>query len=182
MIKLPTLETSRLTLRPVITEDWPVVLEIQSNKELQRHVKEILDIEAIKAMYNELLEPWQAEDNQWTMFVAIEKATGQPVGGFSLRIVSQYHSNAEIGYIVLTNQQNKGFASEGALAVKNYIFDQLNIRRIEAICNVDNVASWKIMEKIGLQREALQHSNYRIYDTWYDSVIYAALNPNLALS
>ncbi|WP_068546919.1 GNAT family N-acetyltransferase [Thalassotalea crassostreae] len=182
MIELPTLETSSLILRPVSSEDWPVVLEIQSNKELQRHVKEILDLEAIKAMYNELLEPWQAEDNQWTMFVAVEKATDQPIGAFSLRIVSKYHGNAEMGYIILTNHQRKGFASEGALAVKDYIFNHLNVRRIEAICNVDNIASWKIMEKIGLQREALQRSNYRIYDTWYDSYIYAALNPSLKLT
>lgn len=181
MPDLPKLMTDRLVLRTVERNDWPTILEIQTNTELMKHVKEILELDAIKQMHEQLLKPWKAEDDEWAMYIAQDKKTGEAIGVFSLRITSSFLSCAEIGYIILEHSQGKGFASEGAKLVKQYLFETLNIRRVVAICNAENTGSWKVMENIGLKREAFHRLDHRIKDTWYDSYIYAQLNPTLNL-
>lgn len=87
----------------------------------------------------------------------------------------------ELGYIMSPNFQKKGYGSEAALALVEYGFSALGAHRVQAHCNPNNLASWKLLEKIGFQREGLLRKN--IYfkkddlgqPIWMDSYVYARL-------
>ncbi len=87
----------------------------------------------------------------------------------------------EMGYIMNMKYQLQGYGSEAASALVQYGFKQLSMHRVVAHCNPKNVASWKLMEKIGLRREGLLRKNiyFRKDEAgnllWWDSYAYARL-------
>lgn len=87
----------------------------------------------------------------------------------------------EVGYIVNKNYQRRGFASEALAAVIKNAFSE-GVHRIFAECDPRNICSWKLLEKVGLQREA--HLKQNVYfekdesglPKWKDTYIYAKVN------
>lgn len=59
----------------------------------------------------------------------------------------------EIGWVFNSTYQNKGYASEAAFAVLHHGFHTMNLHRIIATCQPENVPSWRVMEKMGMRRE-----------------------------
>lgn len=113
-------------------------------------------------------------------FFAIElKASHKVIGNI-------YYGNRdfeakEVGYIVNKNYQRRGFASEALAAVIENAFSE-GVHRIFAECDPRNICSWKLLEKVGLQREA--HLKQNVYfekdenglPKWKDTYIYAKVN------
>ncbi|WP_238483731.1 GNAT family N-acetyltransferase [Anaerosporobacter faecicola] len=89
----------------------------------------------------------------------------------------------ELGYVLNTKYHRKGFGSEACKAMVEYGFDK-GIHRVYAECAPQNTASWKLMEKIGLQREAFFKKNVSFHQDeqgnpiYWDTYVYATLNPN----
>lgn len=66
------------------------------------------------------------------------------------------HQTRELGYIIHPTFQRQGFAAEASKAIIDYAFTQLGTRRIIALCSVENTASWKLMESLGMRHEATE--------------------------
>ena len=87
----------------------------------------------------------------------------------------------ELGYIFNPAYQKHGYASESARGLIEYGFANLGIHRVEAHCNPQNVASWRVMEKIGMQREGYFRQNIFFQrdaegePIWLDTFEYAIL-------
>jgi RimJ/RimL family protein N-acetyltransferase len=89
----------------------------------------------------------------------------------------------ELGYVLNQDYQNKGYGSEACRAMIEFAFGE-GVHRIYAECAPQNVASWKVMEKVGLKREAHFRKNVSFHNDdrgnpiYWDTYVYAALNPN----
>ena len=87
----------------------------------------------------------------------------------------------EVGYIINRNCQRKGYAEEALSAVIENAF-RSGTHRVFAECDPRNTASWKLLEKVGLQREAHFRQNVWFYKhengtpIWKDTYVYAKLN------
>src|SRR5688500_11943555 len=81
----------------------------------------------------------------------------------------------EIGWIFHPRYQGQGYATEAAAALLQYGFESLQVHRVIATCQPENAASWRVMEKLGMQREA--HFRKCIYrdERWWDEYLYALL-------
>lgn len=87
-------------------------------------------------------------------FAAIEKATGQMAGRFSLKAASSYGlaGGTELGYRLYPAFWGRGFATEGARALIESAFRRLPLDRIVATVMADNTGSWRVLEKCGMRR------------------------------
>jgi RimJ/RimL family protein N-acetyltransferase len=91
----------------------------------------------------------------------------------------------ELGYIFNPVFHNRGYATEAAEALLQYGFHHWSIHRVVAHCNPENVASWKVLEKIGMRREGYLRRNVffrRATDgspVWMDTFEYALLKEDL---
>lgn len=170
--KLVTISSERMTIRKPELQDWQFFYDMQTSVELMEHVKEIPTVSEIKVIFNSITASWESKDGEWTSMIGVDKVTQEPIACFSVRIVNNHSLCAEIGYMVPVKFQNKGYATEGASAIKHHLFNELNMRRICAFCNATNISSWKVMEKIGLIREGHLKQEYRINDVWHDTYIY----------
>ena len=85
-------------------------------------------------------------------FAVCLKESGLLIGGCSLRLASQKSAVASIGYAINPKYQNNGYATELGQALLNHGFGHLNLFVIWASCDTRNHASYKVMEKLGMQR------------------------------
>ena len=85
-------------------------------------------------------------------------------------------AQAEIGWALDPAYQGRGLALEAARRLMALCFDDLGIHRVTATCFADNVASWRLMEKLGMRREAhtVKDSLHRDKG-WLDGFTYALL-------
>jgi len=91
------------------------------------------------------------------------KVTGQPVGQVGLLIQNvQGVEEKEVGYLIHRQYWCRGFATEAALACRDYAFDALNRRRVIALIRPENVPSRSVAAKLGMQVEpyTIQHASF----------------------
>jgi [ribosomal protein S5]-alanine N-acetyltransferase len=81
----------------------------------------------------------------------------------------------ELGYIFHRDVWSQGYATEAAGLLLLFGFNRLRLRRIAATCHPDNIASARVLEKIGMQREARLRSHLFVRGAWRDSLLYAAV-------
>ena len=86
------------------------------------------------------------------------------------------NTQAEIGWVVAPEHGGRGYGTEGAAELLRICFEDLGLRRVKALCFADNVASYRIMEKLGMRREeyAVRDSLHRTRG-WLDGMTYAIL-------
>lgn len=98
------------------------------------------------------------------------------IGNISLRVDRRFPELASLSYWMGTAWQGQGYTSEAAEAVRDLGFDQAGLARQELVAGVENLASQRVAEKMGMRREGLMRSA-----AWsgggepYDAYLYAML-------
>ncbi len=114
-------------------------------------------------------------------FFAIELKEIHKVIG-NIYLGKRKFNSRELGYVLNESYQNKGYGSAASKAMIDYAFKR-GVHRIYAECTPQNIPSWKVMEKIGLKREAYFRKNVSFHNDskgnpiYLDTYVYAALNP-----
>ena len=168
-----TIKTERLILRPFKESDYDDLFEFLSQlKDDEFEGCPGITYENGKKHLNERV----GSDN----FFAIElKDSGKVIG--NIFFGKREYSTREVGYIVNKDYQRKGYAYEALTAVINYAFRN-GVHRVIARCNPRNNASWMLLEKAGLKREAhLKETHFTRLDDnnapiWQDTYIYTLIN------
>ena len=80
-----------------------------------------------------------------------------------------------MGYSLARPLWGRGLVTEAARAVVAYGFAELGLARIQAFADIRNVGSWRVMEKLGMQREGVLRSHRVVHDERTDDVVYAIL-------
>ncbi|MBO3742415.1 GNAT family N-acetyltransferase [Actinoplanes flavus] len=106
---------------------------------------------------------------------AVER-DGELIGAVELRTTSAAHRRGEFGYVLARHAWGRGYATEAAAAVLAYAFD-LGLHRVAATCDPANVASRRVLEKIGLRYEGHLHDYLHIRGEWRDRLLFAATRP-----
>ena len=117
-------------------------------------------------------------------FYAIELAASGKVIG-NIYCGSRNYGAKELGYIINRQYQRHGYAAEALSAVIRDAFRN-GAHRVYAECDTRNVASWRLLEKAGLKREAHFRQNLYFHTDetdapkWKDTFVYAMLEGDLA--
>ena len=150
-----TLETTRLNLRHLSTDDASFILELLNDPSFiqnigDRGVRTLADAEAY------LLKGPVAsyEKNGFGLDLVILKETSESIGICGL-IKRDTLEDVDIGYALLPKFWSKGYAVEAALAVMEYGQKVMGLKRIVAITVPENKGSVRVLEKIGLKFEKM---------------------------
>ncbi|HWI47762.1 MAG TPA: GNAT family protein [Rummeliibacillus sp.] len=109
------------------------------------------------------------------VFAIIEKEHGEMIGAGEINIRDFQNREGEIGYIVNPDYWGKGIATETAKLLIEFGFCQLNLHRIFATCDPRNMASAKILKKIGMIQEGRIREDLLLETGWRDSFLYSIL-------
>ena len=146
------LETERLILREFGPDDAANLLELDSDPEVRRYVDQPNPPtpESAARVLGRFLD-WQKKPGQYGYFAAIEKATGAFLGWFHFRPTRELTEAIEIGWRLKQAAWGKGYATEGARAILRKGFLAQSVQRVAAEAMTENVASIRVMQKIGLR-------------------------------
>lgn len=92
-----------------------------------------------------------------------------------MTVLSRKNQEAMFGYCLRLDVWNKGYATQSAKVMIHFGFHKLRLRRITSTCDVKNIASYKVMEKLGMRREAHYRQNVWVKNHWRDTYLYAIL-------
>jgi ribosomal-protein-alanine N-acetyltransferase len=116
------------------------------------------------------------EDVGYALFI-FAATTGDLVGGLTLCNVRRgVTQSCTLGYWVGARYAKQGYMTAAVRAVIPFVFDQLELHRLEAACLPTNAASIKLLEKTGFKREGLARRYLRINGVWQDHLLYALLD------
>lgn len=171
-----TILTPRLLVRAFQPEDAEDLYEYLSNDEIYR------------------FEPGEPVDRQQAQNLAVEMSTSPDFWAVELqteqKVIGQIYFQQrephhlmtwELGYIMSPRYQRQGYGSEAVLALLRSGFAAAGIHRVVAHCNPENIASWKLLEKIGFRREGLLKKEVFFRKDangeplWTDTFVYAML-------
>jgi [ribosomal protein S5]-alanine N-acetyltransferase len=171
-----SLETERLLLREFRAADEARIHEYASDPEVARLM--IWGPNAPEATH-QFLERMLKAQERWPrpdVELAIElKSEGRVIGAIGLRIQDERNRTADIGYVLNRSYWGRGYMTEAARAILGVAFRDLNLHRVWAMCHVRNHASYRVMEKLGMRREAHFRKNAFEKNEWRDSYLYAIL-------
>ncbi|MFD1205491.1 MULTISPECIES: GNAT family N-acetyltransferase [Sporosarcina] len=88
----------------------------------------------------------------WGPYFVVEKETNQIVGDIGFKGKPSLEFTVEIGYGIIPDAQNKGYATEATRALVEWAFASGQVKKVNAECLHDNIASMKVLERLGMKR------------------------------
>ena len=83
---------------------------------------------------------------------------------------------ASLGYWAGENVARRGYISAAVRAVLRYAFEDLDLHRLEAACQPDNIASRRVLEKCGFTQEGVARAYLKINGQWRDHLLFGIVN------
>ena len=152
------IETKNLILRDFRDTDVTSIFQLDSNREVHEYlgkkpIKTIKEAEKILSFFH-----LQYKERGIGRFATIEKSSGRFIGWAGLKLnegekemLNGYTNFIDIGFRFLPEFWGKGYATEASLASLEYGFKKLNYDIIYGAADIENIASNKVLKKIGLQ-------------------------------
>lgn len=148
------IETERLIIRELLPEDEAGMFELDSDPEVHKYLgnKPIKHIDEARRVI-ELIR-LQYETNGIGRWAMLEKSSGNFIGWTGLKLITipiNGHVNYyDLGYRMIKRYWGKGYATESAIASRDYAFNVLKTDKVYGMADIANTASCNVLQKTGL--------------------------------
>lgn len=173
-LETPTIETERLVLRRFSPADADDVLRHASDPEVARLTswqehRSLADTERFLAWTQARYD--EAVGGPWAIVL---RERDEVIGAVGLTVVWP-HRRGEVGYWLGRTYWRRGLTTEAARAIVRYAFDDIGLNRVEARCEVENTASERVLQKLGMRYEGTLHQHIYAKGWFRDMKLYALL-------
>lgn len=170
------LETERLVLRRFVNEDavamyknWAADEEVTKYLTWPPHPNQ----EVSQKVVEDLVKAYDSQSYyQWAIVL---KEKGEPIGSISVVYMNEDVSMTHVGYCIGKTWWHSGITSEALKAVMDFLFDIVDVNRIESRHDPRNSNSGKVMKKCGMKYEGTLRSSDRNNQGLCDACYYALL-------
>jgi ribosomal-protein-alanine N-acetyltransferase len=171
----PVLETERLLLRQLRSDDAADVFIMRSDPDVMRYIPRPLaatidDAAALIQIVNDFIE--KGEKINWAITA---KSTGKVVGMIGYVNTKPEHFRAEVGYSLSKAFHRQGIMREALTRVLRYGFEQMNLHSVEAITDAENIASRELLIAVGFEQEAFFKEDFYFNGQFRNSIHYGLL-------
>jgi RimJ/RimL family protein N-acetyltransferase len=171
------IRTERLLLRLYTEDDLDAVHDVQSRPDVTRYLywgprdRE----EARESLRKKIASSGLREEGDDLTLAVVLPETGTLIGDVLLIWHSREHRQGEIGYIFHPGHAGRGYATEAAEVMLRLGFEGLGLHRVTGRIDARNTASARVLERLGMRREAHLVQNEIVKGEWTDEVVYAIL-------
>ena len=149
-MKIPTITTENLHLRPFTPEDTTIMHHILNGRDVLKYFPgpQTVTEAQVERMISRLLAHWQ--EHGYGLWAVEQRTTGALLGRCGLQLIAET-DEVEIDFILDPACWGQGFATEAGLASLKFGFEQLNLTEVVGIVHPDNLASQRVLQKLGIQ-------------------------------
>jgi RimJ/RimL family protein N-acetyltransferase len=171
------IETERLRLRPFAQGDLDALANILARPDVMRYLyEEPRTRDEVAAVLTQRVAMNHLTHQGDNLMLAVEtRDTSEMIGNVNLIWTSQEHAQGEIGYTLHPDHWGNGYATEAVSAVMSYGFREIDLHRIVGTCDDRNEASRRLLERVGMRREAMFRECEWIKGEWTSQLVYAIL-------
>ncbi len=171
------LETERLLLRPFGPDDLEALFAIQADESVARWLYNDPRtlVETRELLARKIGGAALHGEGEWLSAAAVLRTTGELVGDVSLHWASEAHGQGELGFVVHPEHQGRGYATEASRPLLDFAFGPLGLHRVIGRLEPRNTGSARVLEKLGMRREAHLVENEWIKGEWQSELVYAIL-------
>ena len=174
---LPLFETERLLLRPIKDSDALSIFQYASDEEVTKYnlfdVHRSID-DTIK--FIELMKTKYKQKNTLD-YAIILKETNETIGTGGFFDLDKVPVSVEIGYIISKTYWGKGIVKEAMEVLIKYVFEVLDVHRVEGYHFAENVNSGKVQRKLGMTYEGEQKDKLLVRGEYRTLKLYGLINP-----
>jgi RimJ/RimL family protein N-acetyltransferase len=171
------LRTERLELRPFRADDLDALCVMDGDPETTRYLywgpRTRAEV-GVSLARRRTMTAIQKEGDGLRLAVVLPDG-GSLVGDVSLYYRSAEHRQGEIGFVLHPDQRGHGYAGEAVAVLIALAFDGLGLHRVVGRCDPRNAPSARLMERLGMRREAHLRENEFVKGEWVGEYIYALL-------
>ena len=167
------LETERLALRRFTPDDLDTLARLHADPDVTRYLGGVKDRATTEAQMRTRILDYYDQHPGLGVWATIERATGA-VAGFHVLNHIQGETELQVGYALFTDFWGRGYATEMTTALLDYGYGTLRLPQINAITDLGNTASQRVLLKAGLVRNgerAFAHPAYAASGpmAWFES-------------
>ena len=177
----PVIEAEKVVLRTPQMSDYPTWAELRAaSREFLTPWEPLWATDELsRASFRRRVRHYLRdlrEDVGYALFI-FAAVSGYLVGGLTLCNVRRgVTQSCTLGYWIGAKYAQQGYMTAAVRAVIPFVFDSLELHRLEAACLPNNTASIKLLERTGFRREGLARRYLRINGVWQDHLLYALLD------
>jgi len=147
---IPTIRTERLQLRPFTLADTAPMHQILNGRDVLKYFpgSQSPSVEQVERMIGRVLAHWQ--EKGYGLWAVAPQATGVLLGRCGLQYIAET-DEVEIDFILDRHYWGRGFATEAGQAALQYGFEVHNATSVVGIVHPDNLASQRVLTKLGMQ-------------------------------
>lgn len=150
------LQTERLILRNFVDGDLEAFLSYRNDPDIAKY--QGWDIpysrENGRVFVSFMKGKSTPQQGEWIQFAIALKDTDELIGDLGCYIKEDDARQARIGFTLASKYWRKGYMTEAIPHLLQYLFEDMNVHRIVADCDAENIASYRTLEKLGFRREA----------------------------
>ncbi|MCW3479102.1 GNAT family N-acetyltransferase [Neisseriaceae bacterium JH1-16] len=163
-------------MRQLHAQDWPLFLRLHREPGVLDHVADPMDEAQIRQRFDERLPAWHIQAPYGLCLLISEREDGQPVGVTGFLGAWQPHRQAEVGYLLLPEQQGRGYATESLREVVRFALVDCGYHKLTATVTAGNAGSRKVLEKVGFRLEGVLREHFLLRGEWCDDWVFGLLH------
>ncbi len=174
--EFPVLETERLILREITLKDAEDIFAIYSNEEVMKYFGKntYKELKEAELMAERCINAFK--DKEGIRWGITFKNSDELIGSAGIWRIVKNHLRGEIGYDLKITYWNRGIMTESLKAITSFGFNKMNLHTLEANIDPENIASKKLLGKIGFIKEGYFRESYLQDGEFLDSEIYSMIN------
>lgn len=170
------LETERLILRQFRESDLDMFLAYRNDPDVAKYQGWSIPYPREKGIeFVQQMSVAVPGQSKWLQIAIELKSTHQMIGDLAFFIKRDDKRQAMIGYSLARPFWGNGYAYEAMSCLLAYLFDEWDLHRVVAECDEENVASWRLLERLGFRREAHLIENLFFKGAYCNEYHYAML-------
>ena len=173
--------TARLVIRRFTAADAAPFARYRSIPEVARYQSWAAPypLEQARAFVEWLEDAHPDDPGEWfQLAIATRAAPDRLIGDCGFRARGDEPAIADVGFTLEPAAQGHGYATEAVGELLRYLFEDRGKHKVCADCDTRNDASWRLLERLGFQREGELRETYRDSGVWASEYLYGLLAPS----
>lgn len=169
------ISSKRLQLTKFSQGDVAFNIAHEMNPTIMRYIRDLLSPDDTLNKTMKAVSDYSGNESDWVLFATRLKDSQEYIGMVCFRYESIENDTVEIGWRLGLEFHGKGYATEAASCLLDFIKTEIKPHKVVAYCVAENTASANIMSKLGMQQEACFREFSKLRGQWFDETVYGLI-------